>query len=521
MTSRTSPDNTRTITGNSLWYVVDASAATLVMLLASVPVARVMGPEILGNYIYLVFLTTIAQRLANVGIPATACKYIAEFLGAGQPGIARDVFEITLRAQAVVATVVTAAGCGIAILWAEPQYKTVSIVIVLSMWPGMINNIPAQANVAAEDLRANIPASLANFVSYSALIVATLAFHWGLLGLASATLISRLLEAIVRYTGVARRMRGIPRIPAPPELRRRMFVFSRQNLALLALGLVVWDRSELLFLKAYCAVTQVAFYSLAFSMTNQLLMAPRAFSSASGYTIFAQYGRDRSRLDGLVQNATRYVWLLAVPLFSGLAAIAFPLIRTVYGQRYDAVVPVLTVMCIFSIPRAFQAHSESLLQATETQGFVVKWLTLCAVLNLALDWLLIPREGAIGAAVANGLAQTVAVGGVWLKGSSVLRARPPFRFIGNVSAAGAIMAAVVLAIVRLLPPALALPVGVVTGALVFGVTLRLMGCLNIADWARLAGVSRRLPPRVRGVADAVLRFLIVDAPPAGAKVIRT
>jgi len=329
MISRTSRDNTRTITGNSFWYIVDSSAATLVMLLASVPVARVMGPAILGHYIYLVFLTTMAQRLANVGIPATACKYIAEYLGAGQPGIARDVFEITLRVQAAVATLVTVAGCAIALLFAEPEYKVVSVVIVLSIWPGMINNIPAQANVAAEDLRANIPASLVNFVSYSALVLATLAWHWGLEGLASATVASRFLEAAVRYAGVVRRMRRIPRISAPADLRRRMFVFSRQNLALLALGLVVWDRSELLFLRSYCAVTQVAFYSLPFSMTNQLLMAPRAFSSSSGYTIFAQYGRDRSRLQGLVQNATRYVWLLAVPLFAGLAAIAFPLIRTV------------------------------------------------------------------------------------------------------------------------------------------------------------------------------------------------
>lgn len=520
MTPRTTRDNARTITGNSFWYALDASAATLVMLLASVPVARVMGPEILGHYIYLVFLTTIAQRLANVGIPATACKYIAEYLGARQPGIARDVFEITLRAQAVVATLVTAAGCAIALLWAEPHYKTVSVVIVLSMWPGMINNIPAQANVAAEDLRANIPASLVNFASYSTLVLATLAFRWGLPGLASATLVSRVLEAAVRYVGAARRMRRIPRIAAPPALRRRMFVFSRQNLALLALGLVVWDRSELLFLKSYCAVTQVAFYSLAFSMTNQLLMAPRAFSSSSGYTIFAQYGRDRSRLEGLVQNATRYVWLLAVPLFAGLAAIAFPLIRTVYGPRYDAVVPVLTVMSIFAIPRAFQAHSESLLQATETQGFVVRWLTLCAVVNLSLDWILIPRGGAIGAAVANGVAQTVAVAGVWLKGSAVLRSRPPFRFIGSVAAAGALMAAVVLAIVGLLPPVLALPIGIATGALVFGFALRVMGCLTIGDWTRLAAVSRRLPPRIRRVAEAVLRFLVVDAPPPGVEVMR-
>jgi O-antigen/teichoic acid export membrane protein len=74
MTTRPSADNTRTITRNSFWYALDASAATLVMILASVPVARVLGPEVLGHYIFLLFLTTIGQRLANVGIPATGCN---------------------------------------------------------------------------------------------------------------------------------------------------------------------------------------------------------------------------------------------------------------------------------------------------------------------------------------------------------------------------------------------------------------------------------------------------------------
>jgi Na+-driven multidrug efflux pump len=147
----------------------------------------------------------------------------------------------------------------------------------------------------------------------------TLAFGWGIVGLASATAVSRSFEAIVRYVGVRKRRRGFARASIPPELQRRTFTFSRQNLLPLPLGLVVWDRSELLFLKHYSGATEVAFYSLAFSITNQLLMAPRrAFSSAFGVTVFAQYGRDASRLASLMRNATRYVGLRPCHCFSGL-----------------------------------------------------------------------------------------------------------------------------------------------------------------------------------------------------------
>jgi len=512
VTASAATSNARTISRNSFWYVLDASAATIVMLIASVPVARVMGPQVLGNYIYLVFITNIAQRLANVGIPATACKYIAEFLGAGQPGIAHQVYRTTFKHQVTIATVVTTIGLALVMLLSQPAERVVSLLIVLSMWPSMVNNIPAQANVAAENLRANIPASFASFITYVALVTGTLVFGWGLMGLATATFVSRTVEALVRYLGVRHRLRGTPRVPLPADLSARMFTFSKQNLVLLGLGLIVWDRSELLLLKHFSDVTQVAFYSLAFSISNQLLMAPRAFSTSIGYTIFAQYGRDWRRLESLMQNATRYVALIAFPMFLGMAAITEPLIRLVYGQRYLAVIPVLWVLSIFAIPRSFQSHSESLLQATETQGFMVRWLAVSAVVNLSLDFLLIPRYGALGAGIANGLAQTFAVGGVWVKATSVLQMRLPWRFLRGIIVSALAMLAVVVMLGRAMPALPGLVVGVLGGVLVFAVCVRLTKCLEFEDWQRFNELSARLPKPLRSPFATALEFLVAGVP---------
>jgi O-antigen/teichoic acid export membrane protein len=505
--TRTS-NNAGTIARNTLWYAVDASTATIVMLIASVPVARVMGPAIMGHYVYLVFITNMAQRLANVGIPATACKYMSEFLGRGDRGTARAVFRDTLRHQARVATVVTLVGLLVAWRFAEPGFRLVSALMVLSIWPGMVNNIPAQANVAAESLRANIPASFVSFISYTALIVLTLLLGWGLVGLACATLISRTLEAATRYAGVRRRIRRDPVATLPADLRRRMFVFSTQNMALLFLGLVVWDRSELFFLKRFCDVSEIAFYSVAFSITNQLLMAPRAFSSAVGVTVFAQYGRDRERLVSLIQNATRYVWVVAIPMFLGVAAISAPLIHVVYGSRYFPVVPVLALMSILCIPRAFQVHTENLLQATETQGFMVRWLAISAAVNLLLDVMLIPVYGALGAALANGLAQTLAVGGLWLRAKTVVPVTLPWRFFSRIAVSGIAMAIVVVLVERSLPDVPALIVGVVTGIGTFLAGVRLTRSLEFEDWMRLTESSDRLPDGLQRVFLTTLNLVL-------------
>jgi len=222
-------------------------------------------------------------------------------------------------------------------------------------------------------------------------------------------------------------------------------------------------------------------------------MVPRALSNAVGITILAQYGRDPLRLGALVRNAARYVSVLAIPLFLGTAAIAEPLIRCTYGRSYLAVVPVLWVICISSIPRAFQMHTESLLQATEKQRFMVKWLAVTAIVNVSLDALIIPKYGALGAAVANGFAQTMGVAGLFYRAGGVYAMRSQIRYLGALCVSGALMVAPVLVVVRALPPWLGLFAGVVTGAVVFFVSLRMTRSLEAEDWDRLHQWTKLLP----------------------------
>jgi len=500
-------DNSRTIARNSFWYALDASASTLVILIASVPVGRVMGPQILGHYIYLLFLTSIAQRVANLGIPATACKYMAEYLGRSEYGTAHEVFRVTLRYQMAISGIITLIGLGLT-SFAEDGYRVVAVLVVASMWPSMISYIPAQANVAAEDLKANIPGTFAYLASYTILVVCSLVFHWGLLGLATATLVSRSSEAAARYWSVQRWIRHYPRNSLGPELSQRMRRFSSQNLMLMALGLVVWDRSEILFLKHFCDVRQVAFYSLAFSITNQLLMLPRGFSSSIGITMLAQYGRDPGQLRALLRNATRYVSLLTVPVFVGTAIVAEPLIRISYGTAYLTVVPVLWIMCILCIPRALQSHTESLLQATENQSFMVKWLVITACLNVILDMLLIPRLGAPGAATANGIAQIIGVVGLLYRAGCIHDMVAQWRYFAGLWMSAAMMAAAVLPLVRELPSWVGLPVGIIVGAAVFFAGVRLFNVLNPEDRRRLHGLVGRLPKAMQRMSR---RFLIICA----------
>ena len=84
--------NSTTISRNTFWYGLETAAAFVAALFTSIAIARVLGPEKLGHFVFIGMLASFASSLGSLGIPAAAAKYMAEYLGRGEPGVARAVF---------------------------------------------------------------------------------------------------------------------------------------------------------------------------------------------------------------------------------------------------------------------------------------------------------------------------------------------------------------------------------------------------------------------------------------------
>jgi O-antigen/teichoic acid export membrane protein len=82
-----------------------------------------------------------------------------------------------------------------------------------------------------------------------------------------------------------------------------------------------------------------------------------------------------------------------------------------------------------------------LLVGTEKQSFIAKYGTFVAVLNIAMDLLLIPRHGALGAAIANCTAQIVGVLGGTIYTIRYAGANFPWRTTATIYAAAALAVA--------------------------------------------------------------------------------
>ena len=153
--------------------------------------------------------------------------------------------------------------------------------------------------------------------------------------------------------------------------------------------------------------------------------------------------------------------------------------------------------------------AQTLLYSAEDLGFVLKWGCAAAAVNVLLDLALIPGHGALGAAWANGLAQSFAAISIWAR----VLVRYPVRIdkpvLLRLVAATLAMSVVVLGIVAMpLSSLMKLSFAIPAGAIVFLVTSRFFMVLQKDDRRRLLILSALLPTPVSSPFKHLIDFLV-------------
>ena len=515
--STTSSRNNAKIIGRNFGFMGLEAAITLaVTLLTSVFIAREIGPTRLGYFNFIMWLTSISSSIGSLGIPLATFKYMAEFLGSGKPELARAVFYYNLRALFAISMAIVGLSLVAVFVLVNPQYRLCSAFLVLSMLPAMVTFVPSQANTAAENSALNTRGALAGAIVYVIAVGASLLLGWDLVGISAGILISRCVELLVKFVPASRALALLPRLPLPDEIRNRMVSFSGFTTGLLFVQTVVWDRSDVVFLKLLQPdIRQLAFFSVCFSIADRLVLPAQAFANALSATQMSEYGRDKASLFRITSDSFAYLLMGALPVMAGMACIAGPLFRVVYGAQYLSAIPVFTVVAILSIPKAVLTPAQTLLFSTEELGFVLKWGLVASAVNLALDVILIPHHGAIGAAFANGITQSFAVAVLWRRVLTRYPVRLDRSALLRLSAATVAMAISLLCITQLPFGDIAkLVVGVPCGAFIFLMAARAVQLFQKNDRRRLLMLSAFVPGPARRLYEQLVDFMVSNSPAA-------
>ncbi len=207
-------------------------------------------------------------------------------------------------------------------------------------------------------------------------------------------------------------------------------------------------------------------------------------------------------LNGAYQSLVRLQLLLLVPGGVGLVLLAQPALH-VLAPSYTTAAPIVWVLtpCLFIECLLTTAHN-ALIVYEKLRIIVLSRVLALSVVPLV--WLLAPTLGVVGVALAYGLARLASGTWVTANGFRLLGLRWPWRFTGRVALASSIMGLIVALLTLLLPAlslsptiaaraqtALLLGALAVVGALVFAMSLRLLGGLDQSDRDQL--LKMKLP----------------------------
>jgi O-antigen/teichoic acid export membrane protein len=169
---------------------------------------------------------------------------------------------------------------------------------------------------------------------------------------------------------------------------------------------------------------------------------------------------------------------------------------------------VLIVLSVSGLGLAISQPAQYLLVGAERQRFYMAGMGLAAIVDVVGCLLLIPRYGALGAAMAKGAAQLVAAAIFLTYLQRGFGARLPVARMARLVLSGGAMLLCVLLFSHRVASILGLLLGIPLGAGIFVVLVRILRCLDVADRDRLRGLERLIPASVRHPYRSVVDFLV-------------
>lgn len=302
----------------------------------SIALARLLSPDEFGTIALLLLFTGIASALADGGFSAAIIQrhdisYADE----------TTVFWLNLGMGAVMALALLAASHGIANFFARPILEPLAAVMAANVFLGALGSMHAILLTKRLDFRTQMKiGAIATLLSGGvAVVVAYQGF--GVWALATQALLATVVTTGLLWVFNPWRPSKTFRLASA----QRLFRFGGY-LAMSALLDIFYNRLYSILIGKIYGTRELGLYERADSTMHLPLGMLSSVISRVALPIFSAATNDKVQLRQGARLSVRVIMLINVPMLLGLAAVAEPLVLTLFGPKWLQAVPVLQVLCL-------------------------------------------------------------------------------------------------------------------------------------------------------------------------------
>ena len=394
------------VQGASVSFALKIVGAGLAFAL-NVLLAHVLGAEGAGLYFLAFTAVTVASVFGRMGLDNAVLRFVAAAASERDWPAVKGVYQ-----KGVWLTTLASLGTT-GLLWflapwlADTVFDSPALARPIAFMALAI--VPLSlAKLQAEMLRGLKRILYATFVQpvggvlFPALICVGILVLAPSLGLIGATIGYALAAAVTFLVGLVLWRRATPELnnmqgafPMRTLLKSGMPLFWSSSINLL----MNWTGTVVLGI--YAASADVGIFNVASrtaALTGFVLVAVNSIA-APKFAAFFQAG-DRVGLERMAQRSTWMMVAFAAPAL--LLFIAFPgWIMRVFGAEFASGAPVLTVLAVGQFINVATGSVQYLLMMTGNERAVRNCVAVSAFANVALNLLMVPMWGIMGAAIAT------------------------------------------------------------------------------------------------------------------------
>jgi O-antigen/teichoic acid export membrane protein len=393
---------------------------------------RFLSPSDYGKVETLIALTTVIGIVLRMGIHAAFFRF---YFDSAEPEHRRLVLRTSFWFTMGMATVGLAAGLLLSapladLLFGSTDDAELVMASFVGLWVGMNYEQLTSLFRVEERSVAFVSASLANvLLTIGATLLLVVALDAGPIGVIVGNFTGTLL-VYAALVGYRREQLGL-------QLDRRLLrEMNRFGIPLVPTALFLWitNFSDRLFLVSLADTTEVGLYSVGVRIASAMVLLLTAFRLA--WPAFAYSIEDEGEAKRTYAYVLTYLVLLTTWVATGLALLSPWIVEWLTAPAFESASRVVGPLAFGAV--AFAAYIVVAIGVGRARRTKFNWVVTgaAALVNVALNLLLIPPYGMMGAAVATIAAfATMFVGMAWWS-QRIYPVPYQWRRVGTAAAAG-------------------------------------------------------------------------------------
>lgn len=147
---------------------------------------------------------------------------------------------------------------------------------------------------------------------------------------------------------------------------------------------------------------EVGVYSAAYTPLLSLSTVTSYMITSAIYPVMSKnFISHKNLLELITVSTVRYIIIIGLPISVGCLTLADRFINLFYAGKYSASVVVFQILALFIPLRLISGVTGTLLTSMDKQNIRTFSVAICAIINIALNIIMIPKLGSIGAATST------------------------------------------------------------------------------------------------------------------------